>query len=315
MTIASRMSSTAVAAILTLPLALGPAWAQESQPADQSGGGMTQQPDQSQSSGQAQDSTGQQGEQPAGNAAGASGDAGADALVATVGGTEIRGSDVLTVIDMLPPQLQSQPPQMLVPIALDQLIMRELILEQARSENLTEDPEVTAMVTGATQVAEEDALVQVWLDRELGKSVTDEAVQQFYEDMQGQGQQDLPPLADVRPQIEQHLRRQAVEELRTQLRQGTDIVLYDPAGRPITGVEQGSPASGASNQGQTGSESTTSDTSGSNDSASDAAGTTGQAANREAARSQAEQAGMQQVEAVEGTSILKARQPATPMST
>lgn len=321
MTIANRMSSTAIAAILTLPLTLAPASAQDAQSTDPSGGGsgqQAQQMDQTQGSGQSteqnqasqqnqsaqQGQTAQQGQQQSsGEMAGMPGDGSANALIATVGGTEIRGSDLMTVIGALPPQLRSQPPQMLVPIALEQLIMRELILERARSENLSQDPEVTALVTGATQAAEDDAMVQVWLDRELAKSVTDESVQQSYDQAQAQGQQNLPPLEEVRPQIEQHLRRQAVEDLRTSLREGAEIVLYDPAGRPLDNSQQGTASGGSGGQGQMEAETSSSSADG-NEGASNMGG---QSADSEAARTQAEQAGMQQVEAMEGTTILRGK--------
>jgi len=72
-------------------------------------------------------------------------DAGAlqEAVVVTVGDAEIRGSDVMMVIGMMPAQMQSQPPETLVPMALEQLILRELIVAEARTENLSEDPDVT----------------------------------------------------------------------------------------------------------------------------------------------------------------------------
>jgi hypothetical protein len=71
---------------------------------------------------------------------------------------------------------------MLVPIALDQLVMRELILQQAMTENLGEDPEVIARVDSSNQTAEEDAMVQVWLRRELKGAVTDAEVQRIYDE-------------------------------------------------------------------------------------------------------------------------------------
>ena len=278
-----KMGSTALAVALALPLTLGTAWAQQSQGTDQSSETANQSQDSSQSQSSGQQQTPQQSSQSAGSSGGTSNDGQANALVATVGGAEIRGSDVLTVIGMLPPQLQSQSPDMLVPIALEQLIMRELILEKARSQNLAEDPEVVSLVTGSTQAAEKDAMVQVWLDRELAKTVTDEAIQKSYDEAQ-QGQKDFPPLEAVRPQIEQHLRRQALEELRTQLREGADIVLYDPTGKPVEGSSSGSQSSETSSSGNT---------------------TNGQSI--DAAKNQAEQSGMQGVEPVQGATILKGK--------
>lgn len=182
-----------------------------------------------------------------------------DAVVATVGGVEIRSSDVMGVMGMLPPQLQAQPPQMLFPIALDQLILRELILQEARAQGLDSDPEVIALREATAAAAEEDALVQVWLSRELSGAVTDDAVQEAYDAAQdqgrAQGQPALPPLSQVRGQVEQALRQQEMRDLQIRLREGADIVLFDPAGRPVdrprpvepdggTGAGAGPPATG-----------------------------------------------------------------------
>lgn len=223
----SKVNNTAIAALLSLSLASGAGFAQQSQDTDPAS------TDQAQDSAQQQDSPQQQSSQLPTGSEQPTADQQADAVVATVGGSEIRGSDVMTVIGMLPPQLQSQPPQMLVPMALQQLILRELIIEEARSQNLADDPEVVALVESSSQEAEEDAMVQVWLDREMENVVTDEAVQQAYEDAQAQGEQELPPLEEVRPQIEQHLQQQAMQDIQARLRQDAEIVLYDPTGRPV----------------------------------------------------------------------------------
>ena len=221
-TMNSKMRSTAIAALLSLPLASGAAFAQQSQGTDQS-----------QQQGSQTATTQQQSSQASGTSGQAAGTQQGDAVVATVGDAEILGSDVMTVIGTLPPQLRSQPPQMLVPMALQQLITRELILEQARSQNLAADPEVVALVDGATQAAEENAMVQVWLNRQMESAVIDGAVNQIYEGFRAQGQQDLPALEVVRPQIEQRLRAQAMQDIQAQLQQDANIVLYDPMGQPI----------------------------------------------------------------------------------
>ena len=210
------MRSAAAAALLGLPLVASPAVAQETQ------GDQAAEQQQAQTGAETgMQTTGDQPEQ------------GADTLIATVGETEIRGSDLMTVIGALPPQLRSQPPEMLVPMALDQLILRELILQEARAQNLGEDPEVQSLTEGATAAAEEDAMVQVWLERELGDRVTDEAVQQFYSDLQTGSEEEIGALDQVRPQIEQHLRRQALADIRTTLQEGADITLYGPGGEPV----------------------------------------------------------------------------------
>lgn len=168
-----------------------------------------------------------------------------DVLVATVGDEEIRSSEVMTVIGMLPEPLRAQQPDMLVPIALDQLILRELILQKAHSENLGEDPEVKQLVENQTATAEDDAIVQVWLQRELGERVTDQQVQQTYDRIASEAEEggDVPPLESVRPQIEQQLRQQALGEIRASLNEDAKITFYGPEGEPIKeGVSQVQPA-------------------------------------------------------------------------
>nr|WP_111298238.1 hypothetical protein [Paracoccus saliphilus] len=239
-----KMRSTALAAILSLPFAAGSALAQDATANDQNSA-MSQGEDAATAGAQDPNSEMQADGQQADDQQ-AAGNPQPDAVVATVGDAEIRGEDVLAVVGMLPPQLQAQSPQMLIPIALEQLILRELVLEKAQADNLSQDPEVTEMVRRTTEDAEKNAMVQVWLDREMAKAVSDEAVQQSYDEAASQGQQDLPPIEVVRPQIEQHLRQQAMQDIRTQLREGADIVLYDPTGRPIedqAASEQGSGSS------------------------------------------------------------------------
>jgi hypothetical protein len=237
------MRSTAMAMLMGFPLSAGLALAQQS------------------------DATGQ-GQQPAGQAAG-EGQSGQetaqaggasdpqaqgrqeDAVVATVGDAEIRGSDVMTVIGMLPPRVQAQPAQMLVPMALEHLILRELILEEARAQNLAEDPEVVALVEGAAQGAEEDAMVQVWIDRELAGATTDAEVERVYGTLRPQGQEAVPPMSELRPQIVQHLRQEAMQEIGDRLRRDAVVVFYDPSGQPIR-QDQAGQESGDGQEMQTG---------------------------------------------------------------
>lgn len=228
------MRTCAAAALLALQM--GPtALAQEAQTDEQA-----QQPEQqaqdtqqAQPSEQAQDGgpAGQQATQP-------------DVLVATVGGEEILSSEVMTVLGMLPEPLRAQQPDMLVPIALDQLILRELILQEAQAQNLGEDPEVQQLVEDEAVIAQEDAMVQVWLQRELGERVTDEQIQQTYDRIAAGAAEgaEVPPLEQVRPQIEQQLRQQALGEIRASLHEDAEITFYGPEGEPIgEGVDQVQP--------------------------------------------------------------------------
>jgi hypothetical protein len=157
---------------------------------------------------------------------------GEDMVVVRVGDTDILGSDISGVISLLPPQLQQQPPEMLVPMAVNQLIARELILKAAIAENLAEDPEVVALVDEAKMASEQDAMVQIWLDRELSGQVTDAEIQAKYEEIKAATDQDIPPLDAVRDQIEIQLRQEAFAGIQENLRKDVIITYYGPDGNP-----------------------------------------------------------------------------------
>ncbi|MGR3633380.1 MAG: SurA N-terminal domain-containing protein [Limimaricola soesokkakensis] len=196
--------------------------------------------------------------------------------VATVNGTDIVTSDLMRFVDMLPDQLRrSQPPEMVISTAIQQLVMRELILEEARSANLAENDRVKQLVEQSTIDAQDDAMIQVWLEQEFEDDITDEAVQGAYDALQATSTQELPPLEQVRSQIEQQLRQQAYADIQAQLQQGADIVFYDASGNAVTpqsGSGQGSGSDAANSGGS--SDNSQSSTGASSDS-SNGAGTSG----------------------------------------
>lgn len=159
---------------------------------------------------------------------------GEDMVVVRVGEADIRGSDISQVISILPPQMQQQPPEILVPMAVNQLIARELILRAAMAENLDEDPEVAALVEESRMANEQDAMVQIWLQRELGARVTNSDIQAKYDEIKANSEQEIPPLDAVSAQIEQQLRQEAFMNLEEDLRQDVEIVYYGPDGKPQT---------------------------------------------------------------------------------
>lgn len=162
----------------------------------------------------------------------ADGDAGV--LVVRVGDADISRSDVSGAISALPPQLRQQPPEMLVPMAVNQLIARELIYKAASDEKLADDPEVVALVEEARSANEKDAMIQVWLQRELGKRVTDEDVEAKYDEIKANSGEKIPPLDAVRAQIEQQLRQDAFGSVEDDLRKEVEIVYYGSDGKPQT---------------------------------------------------------------------------------
>ena len=221
-------NAAAIAAVLALS---SPAVAQQQGSQQQQAGQQTQSGQQSQQQSGQQAQSGAQGQ---GATQRAMSPEQEQALIATVGDAEIRGRDLMEAIGALPPQLQQQPLDLLVPLALDQLVVRELIIQEARSANLQDDPEVRALADPAATAAEEQAMVQVWLQRELQNRVTDEKVQQLYDGLKAaQPDQAIPPLEEIRPLIEQQVTQQAIAELRNDLRQNAKVTLYGPSGQPL----------------------------------------------------------------------------------
>lgn len=183
----------------------------------------------------------QSGDQQSGDQQAGSGDqSGEDRLIAKVNDVEIRQSDVVTAIENLPPQVQQMPQQMLVPIVVDQLLTRELILEQGQTENLQTDPAVVTMIEEQTQALEDLAVVNVWIERELAERITEERIEEAFERFQSANPDSTVTMEDARPQLEQALRQEVMKELAAELREDAAIVFYDASGNPLPENQAGS---------------------------------------------------------------------------
>lgn len=233
----NKLLTSAAALALALPLWAGAVLAQEGEDAAQD----TQAPAEGSEPTQQTGDTGQTADGQSQGEAEAP-----DVLIATINDAEIRNSDLMRAIGALPPQLSAQPPEIVAATALEQLFLREAIVQKARSQGLAEDPDVLALVQGATEAAEEDALVQVWLQRELATRVTPEAVDAAYAGIQAvAGEQPVPPLDQIRPQIRQNLAQQAILAIESALLTDADVVLFAPDGQPLD--QQGDASGGTGN--------------------------------------------------------------------
>ena len=63
-----------------------------------------------------------------------------DVLVATLDGKEIRRSDVIALLEVLPQQVQTIPQEQLIPLLVQELINTTLIAALAREQALDQDP-------------------------------------------------------------------------------------------------------------------------------------------------------------------------------
>lgn len=192
-----------------------------------------QQQDQAEGQQQGQRAEGQQQDQAQDQQRAAAEDDRQELLVVTVGQDPIYQSDVMAVMAAMPPQMRRMPPQMLVPMAVDQLILRSLILERARQENLQDDPEFAALVEDSAGEVEDQALVELWLQRNLADRVTETDVREAYQTIRTENPDLDQTYEELRPQIQTQLQRQAAAAIGTELREDVDIVFYGPEGEPI----------------------------------------------------------------------------------
>jgi peptidyl-prolyl cis-trans isomerase C len=100
-----------------------------------------------------------------------------DPVVAKVGSDEIKRSEVFGFITTLPDQVKQMPVDQLFPLALDQVINNKIIGEKAANAKLEGDPEVTKLMEQAKQ----QIVRNVYVERELGKTVTDSDLKKAYD--------------------------------------------------------------------------------------------------------------------------------------
>ena len=104
--------------------------------------------------------------------------AGNDPVVAKVNGFEIRRSQVIDQISRLPAQAQQTPPEQLFPMMVESLINTRLVQDAAMKSKLEDDAEVKKRVA----IAREDIIRAVYLERLVGKDMSDAKLQARYDD-------------------------------------------------------------------------------------------------------------------------------------
>lgn len=100
-----------------------------------------------------------------------------DPVVAKVNGQEIHASDVHEAIASLPDEYRNLPSNMLFPMVLDQLVDRKALVLFAQKQGLDKDPEVQRQIARAEDAALQNAL----LSREVGPTVSEQKVKERYD--------------------------------------------------------------------------------------------------------------------------------------
>lgn len=100
-----------------------------------------------------------------------------DPVVAEIGGEKIMRSDVFNFIATLPEQVRQMPLQTLFPLALDQVLNNKIVTMKANEAKIAADPEVEKLM----ETAKEQIVRNVYVERELGKAVSQKDLLKAYE--------------------------------------------------------------------------------------------------------------------------------------
>lgn len=102
-------------------------------------------------------------------------------VVATVDGQDITRVDVYRFIKLMPANIQQLPPQAVYPLALEQVVNTRLVQNKAEAAGLENDPEVREQL----DMARQQIIRSVYVQRELDKKITDAEVKAKYNDAIG----------------------------------------------------------------------------------------------------------------------------------
>lgn len=245
----TRFTKAAIAALLAMPLAAPAVYAQDgsSSPngaqSQTDGSGMSGEGSgMSGSDGSASEGSSGDGAASGGSMSGGDGMQGSDmsdampdgsSVVVSVGDTDITADEVREMLSAMPQQAQNQPVEVLVPIAVEELVMRELVLQDAQEQGMDDNDEVQQLRdSDASEDEIEGAIIRAYLAEELETEVSDDEAQETYDELSDTAQTELPPLEEVRPQIEQQIQQRRLVELRDELMADTEVVYYGPDGEP-----------------------------------------------------------------------------------
>ena len=98
-------------------------------------------------------------------------------LVATLNGEDIYLDEVLRLVEKLPDEIRQQPLETYFDRLIDDIVDSRLAAAAGNEAGLTNDERVIEQMS----IAAQRVLAEAWINSELRKSITDEAVQQAYD--------------------------------------------------------------------------------------------------------------------------------------
>lgn len=104
---------------------------------------------------------------------------GDDPVIARVNGQELHRSDFMHELQMMGPQVQQLPPQMLYPQLLQKMIATRLVSAQGYAEKLQDTKEVKAQV----KEAEDQIVAEAWVHHAIQPKITDATIKKQYDEL------------------------------------------------------------------------------------------------------------------------------------
>ena len=101
-----------------------------------------------------------------------------DPVVATVNGQPIRLSELEIAQQALPQQYRNMPLQAVFPALLDRIVDSKLVVQEGKKNKVTDDPAFKKRMA----FVEDQVLQDFWIQREVARKVTQEKLQQRYEE-------------------------------------------------------------------------------------------------------------------------------------
>ncbi len=101
----------------------------------------------------------------------------ADPILAKVNGQPIYLSDVKIAAQSLPANMQAMPPEQIYPRVLDSMISEMVLADAARKAGIDKDPAVQRQIAAAS----DQVLDNAFLSKELGPTITDQALRAAYQ--------------------------------------------------------------------------------------------------------------------------------------
>ena len=98
-------------------------------------------------------------------------------LVAKLNGEAIYLDEVMRLVEKLPAEVRQQPLETYFDRLVDDIVDSRLAAAAGNEDGLTEDAEVVEQMS----IAAQRVLAEAWINNELRKSVSDEAVRQAYD--------------------------------------------------------------------------------------------------------------------------------------